>query len=166
MHSYIRPKAIATGAKADLHEGFLPGEFLASEEAAIDVMASSLVIHRVPLAGKHEILWMMQRVLKPAMKLFIADYGLQRTPLMRRLFRTIEQSLDGVADTQPKADGVLPELVKAAGFAEVQEVRVIPTATVSISIFVPALLNALSSITFGDRAAGFRVAWPCRRDCR
>lgn len=53
---------------------------------------------------------------------------------MRRLFRATVQSLDGVDDTQPNADGVLPELINEAGFAGVREVRIIPTATESISI--------------------------------
>ena len=66
----------------------------------------------------------------------IADYGLQRTALMRRLFRATVQILDGVKSTQPNADGVLSELIKEAGFAGVREERVIPTATGSISLLI------------------------------
>ncbi|MBV8173809.1 MAG: hypothetical protein JO151_04490 [Verrucomicrobia bacterium] len=44
-------------------------------------------------------------------ELHIADYGLQRTPLMRSLFRIV-QYIDGFEDTQPNADGILPTLMK------------------------------------------------------
>lgn len=55
--------------------------------------------------------------------------------LMRRLFRATVQNLDGVEDTQPQADGVLPELIRLAGFVDIAETRVIPTLTGSISLF-------------------------------
>lgn len=128
-----RSKAAAAGAMIEFHEGFLTGEFVDGMEP-FDVMTSSLVFHQIPFDGKREILSMMCRALKPAGRLVIADYSLQRTPLMRRLFRATVQSLDGVDDTQPNADGRLPELVNEAGFDGVQEARVIPTATGSISI--------------------------------
>jgi hypothetical protein len=46
----------------------------------------------------------------------VADYGLQRTPLMRLLFRQV-QMVDGFALTTPNARGVLPSLMAQAGFA-------------------------------------------------
>ncbi|MFN3958967.1 MAG: class I SAM-dependent methyltransferase [Parvularculaceae bacterium] len=128
-----RSKAAEAGARIAFHEGFLTGEFIAGSKP-FDVVTSSLVFHQVPLAGKRDLLSMMRRALKPAGRLVLADYGLQRTALMRRLFRAIVQSLDGVEDTQPNADGVLLELINEAGFAGVQEACVIPTATGSISI--------------------------------
>ena len=64
----------------------------------------------------------------------IADYGLQRTRLMRSLFRFV-QYVDGYKDTQPNADGILPVLMKETGFAQVEETTVIPTPTGSISLY-------------------------------
>ena len=128
-----RFKAAEAGARIDFHEGFLTEEFVAGAEP-FDIVTSSLVFHQVPLTGKRDLLSMMRRALHPAGRLVIADYGLQRTALMRRLFRATVQTLDGVDDTQPNADGLLPELVNDAGFAGVEEARVIPTATGSISI--------------------------------
>ena len=128
-----RAKAAKAGAEIEFHEGFLTGEFLDGKKP-FDVVTSSLVFHQVPVAGKRDLLSMMRRALKPAGRLVIADYGLQRTALMRRLFRATVQTLDGVDDTQPNADGLLPELIKDAGFAGVREARAIPTATGSISI--------------------------------
>ncbi len=65
----------------------------------------------------------------------IADYGLQRTLLMRGLFRAIIQNLDGHVNTQPNADGILPELMRRAGFRGVEETLVIPTLSGSISLY-------------------------------
>jgi hypothetical protein len=45
------------------------------------------------------------------------------------------QMLDGVGDTQPNADGVLPEIMKEVGFATVEEVAIIRTMTGSISLY-------------------------------
>ena len=55
--------------------------------------------------------------------------------MMRTLFRTTVQNFDGVADTQPNADGCPPEMIDAAGFRNVEEVKVIQTATGSISVY-------------------------------
>lgn len=128
-----RVKAARARVRVSFHEGFLDDSFL-SGRAKFDVIASSLVLHQVPLAGKQEILLAMRRALKPGGRFFIADYGLQRTALMRRLFRATVQALDGVADTQPNADGVLPKLIEKAGFAHVNETKVTSTMTGSISI--------------------------------
>ena len=74
-------------------------------------------------------------VLRSGGKVVIADYGLQRTTLMRVAFRIV-QLADGKQDTQPNADGVLPELLSESGFREVREVEVVPTVSGSISVYV------------------------------
>ncbi|MFD1933313.1 MULTISPECIES: class I SAM-dependent methyltransferase [Nonomuraea] len=100
-----------------------------------DTVVSSLVLHQCPLPMKRSILTSMHAVLRPGGKLVIADYGLQRTTLMRLAFCTV-QLADGLQDTQPNAEGVLPRLMTAAGFGDVREAEVIPTMTGSISIYV------------------------------
>ena len=65
----------------------------------------------------------------------LADYGRQKTRLSRWLFRRTVQSLDGLENTQPNADGVLPVLMKDAGFGRVEELSCIGTPTGSISIY-------------------------------
>ena len=130
-----RGKASQHGVNVVFHEGFLSEAFLESH-GPFDVITSSLVFHQVPLEGKAEILSMIRTGLKPEGRVCIADYGLQRTPLMRFLFRRTVQTLDGVADTQPNAEGILPVLIKRAGFANVDEVEVIQTPTGSISIYL------------------------------
>ena len=41
----------------------------------------------------------------------------------------------GFEDTQPNADGILPALMKDAGFASIEETAVIPTVTEFISLY-------------------------------
>ena len=102
---------------------------------SVDTVVSSLVLHQCPLPMKRAVLASMFAVLKPGGRLVIADYGLQRTTLMRLSFRIV-QLADGKEDTQPNADGVLPELMADAGFREVREAEVVPTVSGSISVYV------------------------------
>ena len=102
--------------------------------SAVDKVVSSLVFHQTPMAEKQAGLKAMFRALRQGGQAHVADYGLQRTPLMRALFRQV-QRLDGFENTEPNARGVLPDLMREAGFADVAERLVIPTPTGSISLY-------------------------------
>jgi hypothetical protein len=93
-----------------------------------------LIFHQCPLVIKRAILDAIVDVLRPSGARFVADYGEQRSRTMRALFRQI-QRLDGFANTQPNADGVLPRMFAAAGFDRVIERQSISTPTGSISIY-------------------------------
>ena len=110
------------------------GDELASFVDSADVVVSSLVLHQCPMPVKRAVLASMFAVLRPGGRLVIADYGRQRTRLMRLAFRLV-QFADGVANTQPNADGVLPRLIAEAGFRDVREVAVVPTISGSISVY-------------------------------
>lgn len=101
---------------------------------SVDKVVSSLVLHQCPLPMKQAILDAMHATLKPGGAMVVADYGLQRTALMRLLFRLV-QMVDGFDLTIPNARGVLPSLMAQAGFAGIEERRVIPTPTGSISLY-------------------------------
>ncbi|GAB3355939.1 hypothetical protein [Lysobacter tyrosinilyticus] len=53
---------------------------------------------------------------------------------MRALFWPV-QWVDGFEDTQPNADGVMPALMRDAGFVDAEETDVFATVTGSISIY-------------------------------
>ncbi len=129
-----RRKFDNAGASATLINGFLDDDAVKSIGLVTKVV-SSLVFHQTPIDEKANILSSMRSVLSEGGSLHIADYGLQRTKLMRALFRATVQSFDGVSDTQPNADGCLPELIEAAGFNNVRETNVTPTLTGSISLY-------------------------------
>lgn len=103
--------------------------------ASADTVVSSLVLHQCPLSMKQAVLASMFAVLRSGGRLVIADYGWQRSTLMRLAFRIV-QLADGVDDTQSNADGVLPELMSGAGFRDVRETEVVPTVSGSISVYV------------------------------
>ncbi len=96
--------------------------------------ALCLVLHQVDLAEKARLLRELWLALADDGELYIADYGAQRSRSMRWLFRLTIQQLDGVRDTQPNADGMLPKLIADAGFDGIREVAQFRTITGSLSI--------------------------------
>lgn len=132
-----RAKAKATRKSANIffHKGFVSPES-ESNLGHFTKVVSSLVLHQTPLEEKSNILRSIYKLLEPNGSIYIADYGLQRTALMKSLFRITVQAIDGLKDTQPNAEGCIPNLMAEAGFVDVLELRVIPTLTGSISIYV------------------------------
>ncbi len=55
-----------------------------------DVVVSSLVLHQCPVAMKRAILVSMRETLRPGGRLVIADFGAQRTRLMRLALRVVQ----------------------------------------------------------------------------
>lgn len=129
-----RRKLEKSGVEVTFKQGFArdAGKVL---PAGVTKAVSSLVFHQAPLEEKCAGLAAMHASLVPGGELHIADYGLQRTALMRNLFRQI-QRLDGVENTTPNAEGILPVLMKEAGFSDIEETSVIPTPTGSISLYI------------------------------
>ena len=129
-----RTKLAAVRAAVDLRQGYLRDLAALLDGCPASAITSSLVLHQVPMAEKRAGLAAMHRALAPGGLLLIADYGAQRSFAMRTAFRLV-QAVDGTATTQPNADGVLPGLIRAAGFADVAEPHRFATATGSISIY-------------------------------
>ncbi len=116
---------------------FLVGFFSASAVAhwpAPAKIAICLVLHQVGLEEKARLLREAWHTLAPGGKLYIADYGEQRGRIMRLLFRLTIQQLDGLQDTQPNADGMLPVLMREAGFQDIRELETFRTPTGAITI--------------------------------
>ncbi len=129
-----RNKAMQVGGKIEFMEGF--GDEVAKKLSgqSVNKITTSLVLHQVPLDGKRSILSAAHECLPPGGRLFIADFGEQRTALMRFFFKSV-QRLDGYEYTQPNADGCLPTLMKDVGFTDVLELMVVPTIVGSISLY-------------------------------
>ena len=133
-----RRKAEKTGANVTWENGFLDRETVA-RIGRVSKVVSSLVFHQTPFDEKRAILSAIHSILDDGGHLYIADYGLQRSRVMRGLFRATVQLVDGTRDTQPNADGCLPGLIEAAGFLHVRETAAIPTVTGSISLYRAAV---------------------------
>ena len=122
-------------ARASLDVTFVPG-FLNDETVKphrpFNKVISSLVLHQTPLKEKKRILAAIHHLLPPAGEFHLCDYGEQRG-LMRLAFRLTVQSLDGVANTQPQADGALLDLLRAAGFERVEQTGRLATMTGAIA---------------------------------
>jgi len=101
---------------------------------SIAVVTCSLVLHQCPSAVKIGILDNAYRLLRPSGRLLISDYGKQRTPLMSMLFNQVRM-VDGYEDTKANKDGRIPEMICAAGFQAVEELKVTATPTGSISLY-------------------------------
>lgn len=128
-----RQKAQTAGVESEWVRGF--GDQVDVLVGTIaNKIVSSLVLHQCDLPVKSAILRAMARTLCPGGLVAIADYGLQRTLLMRTLFRQV-QALDGWERTGLNAKGILPELIADAAFENVAEVRVVQTPTGSISLY-------------------------------
>jgi len=129
-----RRKVAAVGACVDFRVGYARDAAILLDGRGINKIVSSLVFHQVPMPEKRAGLAAMRAALLPGGELHVADYGLQRTALMRRLFRIVGAG-DGYENTEPNARGVLPELMREVGFHEVKETAVIATPTGSISLY-------------------------------
>jgi len=129
-----RRKIAAAGATVEFKLGYARDAAALLEGRCINKIVSSLVFHQVPMAEKRAGLAAMRAALVPNGELHVADYGRQRTALMRSLFRIVQIG-DGYENTEPNAEGVLPELMKDVGFRAVEETAVIPTPTGSISLY-------------------------------
>lgn len=135
------PDALASArskcARESVDVTFVPG-FLNDETVKphrpFNKVISSLVLHQTPLKEKKRIISAIHHLLPPAGEFHLCDYGEQRG-LMRLAFRLTVQALDGVADTQPQADGALPALLRAAGFKQFEQAGRLATMTGAIALF-------------------------------
>lgn len=126
-------RANDAGLKIEFERGFAR-DVARFADRGVTKVVSSLVFHQVPMDEKRAALGAMRSVLQPNGEAHIADYGLQRRPLMRLLFSQV-QLLDGKDNTTPNAEGILTRLMAEAGLAKVIETEVIATPTGSISLY-------------------------------
>ena len=95
---------------------------------------SSLFFHHLTLENKEKTLREIFRILKPGGELHIADWGKPGNVLMSILFYQI-QLLDGFTTTAGNKKGVIPELLKSAGFENVSVVEEISTMFGTMTLY-------------------------------
>lgn len=101
--------------------------------SSADAAVMSLVLHHLSPDAKQRALAEVARVLRPGGRLHIADWGRPATPLLRAAF-FILQLVDGFEGTRDHAAGRVPDLIRAAGFAEVQRYRRLRTVWGSLDL--------------------------------
>lgn len=124
-------KAANTGVDIEWRQGFARD---AAAGAKYDKIVSSLVFHQVPIAEKRAGITAMLAAVNGDGEVHIADYARQDSWLMRRLFGIVQQ-IDGHANTQPNADGMLESILADIHLGAGKAHRVIPTPTGAISLF-------------------------------
>jgi ubiquinone/menaquinone biosynthesis C-methylase UbiE len=129
-----RRKIAGVAASIEFLQGYARDAERLLKGRRVNKIVSSLVFHQVPLEEKKAGLASMHAALASGGTLHVADYGLQRTAHMRKRFRIVQKG-DGFENTEPNAQGVLPELMAAVGFRDVRESQIIETPTGSISIY-------------------------------
>jgi ubiquinone/menaquinone biosynthesis C-methylase UbiE len=103
------------------------------EDASADAVVTSLLLHHLAPAAKHAALRECRRVLRSGGTLHVADWGRPHDPLMRAAFGVL-QAIDGFAGTRDHAAGRLPDVIRAAGFAEVARYARLRTAWGSLEL--------------------------------
>ena len=118
MLERARRKAAEAGVELGLRRGLATE--LPYANRSFDVVLSSLLFHHLDRGAKEAAAREIARVLAPGGRFLIADWGPAAGPLMRALFLTI-QLVDGFETTDDNIHGRLPQILRAAGLAEVLE---------------------------------------------
>src|SRR6201994_722325 len=118
-----RAKLAGLAPRVELLAGYARDSADLLRGRGVTKVLSSLMFHQVPLEEKRSGLAAIYAALAPGGSLHVADYGLQRTPKMRGRCRMVQKG-DGFDNTEPNAQGVLPDLMADVGFEDVQETRV------------------------------------------
>lgn len=100
-----------------------------------DVVLTSLVLHHLPLATKHELLADAHRILRPGGRLILADWAAPQDALASAGFLLL-QLLDGFATTNDNRHGLIPHLMVQAGFPEPRLLRRVRTALGTFDVLV------------------------------
>jgi len=116
MIAIARKKASRTGLEIDFRVDMI--ESLPFPDGAFDAVTSSLMMHHLPAPVQIKGLAEIRRVLKPGGRLLIADMMRPSPSFLKRFFTSLvlhhgHSTQFGIED--------LPELLKEAGFDEIQQ---------------------------------------------
>lgn len=131
-----RAKSAALADRIKLHQGL--AEQLPFPDRSFHQVSCSLFLHHLARPAKLAALVEMKRVLLPGGSLHVADWGKPSGMLMRLAFLNV-QLLDGFETTRDHAAGVLPDLLKQAGFSSVQITKEFSTPCGTIALLRAAI---------------------------
>ncbi len=125
--SIARSKALESGTDVLFQESMAFN--LPYAENTFDRVLASLVLHHLTAENKNKTLSEVFRVLRPGGELHVADFGKPRglwTSLSSLIVRWLEEAHDNIK-------GLIPEMIKAAKFSEIEEYAHISTIFGTIS---------------------------------
>jgi SAM-dependent methyltransferase len=103
------------------------------EPDSFDRVASSLMLHHLTRENKLRTLREAARILKPGAELHVADFGKPANGFLRAI--SLPALLGEPSMVRDNLQGLLPELIAAAGFMDVHETARFNTLFGSISLF-------------------------------
>lgn len=127
-----RAKAAAAGARVTFVEALASAPPL--PQGAFDRVIMSLVLHHLSREDKRKALASAFALLRSGGELHVVDWGEARSTAMRAAFLSI-QLLDGFANTADHVRGGLPDYLRGAGFARVEEGRRVRTIYGVVSFY-------------------------------
>lgn len=95
---------------------------------------SSLFFHHLDRAAKQRVFREIHRLLVPGGELHVADWGQPGNTIMSVAFLTV-QLLDGFSTTTDNRHGLLPALMREAGFREVESTHHLNTPCGTLSLY-------------------------------
>ena len=137
-----RVKLKARGVEVRLDQGLASALPYAGE--SFDTVLSSLFFHHLSFKLKQEAMQEALRILRPGGRFHIADWGKPSNLAMRLAFVTV-QVLDGFATTSDNVRGLLPDLLRAAGFEKVKITDSYSTPLGTLSLYQALKATARAS---------------------
>lgn len=134
------PKALeiakAKTARAKVQVGLDQGMCfnLPYPDHSFDRVLSTLLFHHLSRENKLRTLREVFRILRRGGQLHVADWGRAQNQLMRLAFLPV-QMLDGFSTTADNVSGLLPELLRGAGFQGVNEFAHFMTMFGTLSLY-------------------------------
>lgn len=125
-------KIEAPGDSVTLVEG--RADSMPFKSGTFDRVISSLFFHHLEPASKQLVFGEIHRLLVPGGELHVADWGRPENVVMSAAFLTV-QLLDGFSTTSDNRHGLLPTLMREAGFHEVESTRHLSTPCGTLSLY-------------------------------